>query len=81
MAARTVVDKPAEPAQESPGAVTDITESDIEELRAAIAQAAYYKAEKRGFSPGYEEADWLEAENEIMSMIREKASSSTSRTS
>lgn len=29
-----------------------------------IAERAYYKAEARGFEPGYEEDDWLEAENE-----------------
>ena len=27
-----------------------------------IAVAAYYKAEARGFAPGYEMDDWLEAE-------------------
>ncbi len=31
-----------------------------------IALAAYYKAESRGFSPGYELDDWLEAEHDIM---------------
>lgn len=30
-----------------------------------IAEAAYYKAEKRGFKPGNEVYDWLEAEREI----------------
>lgn len=30
-----------------------------------IAEAAYYMAEKRGFVPGYEMQDWLEAEKEI----------------
>lgn len=30
-----------------------------------IAEAAYYKAEKRGFTPGMELHDWLEAEKEI----------------
>jgi hypothetical protein len=30
-----------------------------------IAQAAYYKAERRGFIPGYEIEDWLEAELEV----------------
>jgi hypothetical protein len=30
-----------------------------------IQQCAYYKAEARGFSPGYEEQDWLEAEEQI----------------
>ena len=32
-----------------------------------IAEAAYYKAEKRDFVPGFEELDWLEAEQEIAS--------------
>ncbi len=31
-----------------------------------IALAAYYKAENRGFSPGHELNDWLEAEHDIM---------------
>ena len=30
-----------------------------------IAENAYYRAEKRGFTPGQEERDWLEAEAEI----------------
>ena len=30
-----------------------------------IAVCAYYKAEKRGFAPGYELKDWNEAEQEI----------------
>lgn len=30
-----------------------------------IAEAAYYKAEKRGFAPGFQEQDWAEAEAEI----------------
>lgn len=31
-----------------------------------IAEAAYYKAESRGFEPGREMQDWLEAESELM---------------
>lgn len=34
-----------------------------------IAEAAYYKAEKRGFKPGQEWDDWLEAKQEIMQMV------------
>jgi hypothetical protein len=30
-----------------------------------IAERAYLKAEKRGFEPGHEMDDWLEAEMEI----------------
>jgi hypothetical protein len=31
----------------------------------AIAESAYLKAESRGFEPGYELDDWLEAEQEL----------------
>ena len=30
-----------------------------------IAEAAYFKAENRGFAPGFEVQDWLEAEREV----------------
>jgi hypothetical protein len=30
-----------------------------------IAEAAYYRAEKRGFQPGNDFLDWLEAEREF----------------
>jgi len=36
-----------------------------EERQQRIALAAYYLAEQRGFSPGGELADWLEAEKQI----------------
>jgi hypothetical protein len=32
---------------------------------ALIAERAYFRAEKRGFAPGHELEDWLEAEREI----------------
>lgn len=35
------------------------------DLRTMIAEAAYFRAEKRGFAPGDECRDWLEAEREI----------------
>ena len=34
-----------------------------------IAVAAYYKAEKRGFHPGNEIQDWLEAKREIIALV------------
>ncbi|HMJ49147.1 MAG TPA: DUF2934 domain-containing protein [Burkholderiales bacterium] len=34
-----------------------------------IAQAAYFRAEKRGFAPGGELEDWLEAEAEILRQL------------
>jgi len=30
-----------------------------------IAEAAYYRAQARGFAPGYELGDWLDAEAEV----------------
>jgi hypothetical protein len=33
--------------------------------RRRIADAAYYRAEQRGFTPGFEDEDWLEAEKDI----------------
>jgi hypothetical protein len=35
------------------------------ERRRKVAEAAYYRAERRGFAPGGEDTDWLEAEHEI----------------
>lgn len=32
---------------------------------AIIAEAAYYRAERRGFAPGQELDDWLQAEAEV----------------
>jgi len=36
-----------------------------EELSNRVAEAAYYKAEARGFEPGHEVDDWLDAEREL----------------
>jgi hypothetical protein len=42
------------------------------ERRRRIAEAAYHRAQLRGFAPGYEEEDWLEAEKEIDAMATEQ---------
>ncbi len=42
---------------------------DLDEFHGMIAERAYYKAEKRGFVPGYETEDWLEAGQEIRQSI------------
>ena len=36
-----------------------------EQRAALIAEAAYFRAEKRGFAPGHETGDWLAAEAEV----------------
>lgn len=45
-----------------------------------IAEAAYYRAEKRNFSPGHELLDWLEAKNEILKLIQSNSSTKTQQT-
>ncbi len=37
----------------------------IDERRALIAEAAYFRAESRGFAPDGETDDWLQAEAEV----------------
>ena len=39
-----------------------------DEIGQLIAENAYYKAEKRGFEPGYEEHDWRESERDILTL-------------
>jgi len=48
---------------------TALIESSPEERWKVIAVAAYHKAEKRGFAPGDELQDWVEAEKEIDTLL------------
>ena len=41
-----------------------------------IAEAAYFRAERRGFSPGGELQDWLEAEAEVDELLQQLAAQS-----
>lgn len=41
----------------------------LDVLETMIAEAAYYRAEKRSFYPGYEICDWLEAKKEIIRQV------------
>jgi hypothetical protein len=52
----------------SPANPVPVYELDLS-LKSMIAEAAYYKAEKRAFTPGNELRDWLEAKREIIRMI------------
>jgi len=42
---------------------------DTDRMRAMIAEAAYFRAEQRGFAPGFDEQDWLAAENEVRTAL------------
>lgn len=46
------------------------TEPGEQTSKAMIAEAAYYRAEKRGFVHGMALEDWLEAEKEIDALTR-----------
>jgi hypothetical protein len=48
------------------GLGADGASSSSESRYEIIARSAYYRAERRGFAPGYEVEDWLEAEREVL---------------
>ena len=57
---------PRKSAAEAAKALTRATSFVGPEKRAAlIAEAAYFRAEKRGFAGGHETEDWLAAESEV----------------
>ena len=66
-AAPRAAPKSAKPA----GFANNAARSDIspDELRKLISEAAYYKAAERGFEPGHEMDDWVQAEREVMRRI------------
>ena len=45
-----------------------VTAKPLHEL--SIAEAAYLRAERRGFSPGQETDDWLAAEAEVDALLK-----------
>lgn len=62
--ARTAARKIPTKVKNNPLAIS-YTTSDESMHQRMIAEAAYYRAERRGFTPGHELEDWLVAEMEI----------------
>jgi hypothetical protein len=61
----------AEPVKtKAPAAGTPRITVNEEARRAMIAEAAYLRAERRGFASGNEEQDWLAAEEEVDALLR-----------
>jgi len=58
--------KGAKPAVFNSNARTEIS---ADEVRKLISEAAYYRAKQRGFAPGHEEEDWIQAEAEVMRRV------------
>ena len=48
-----------------PAGEPDTALSDARERHHRISEAAYYRAQRRGFVPGAELEDWFEAEKEV----------------
>ena len=54
--------------------------SPVVDWTAAIAERAYYKAERRGFAPGFELDDWLAAEREVAQLLAPMSAPKRKRT-
>jgi hypothetical protein len=61
-------DLPADPADI--GTNVSNNPSFTEDRQRMIAEAAYYRAHARGFAPGYELEDWLQAEAEVNRILK-----------
>jgi hypothetical protein len=59
----------AVPKKESPSASISAPLS-AEEIYRMIRETAYFKAEARGFAPGVELQDWLDAEKEVKQRLQ-----------
>ena len=67
---RSPWERPEQPGNEHREAHAAPTDSAIHRPESSdrqrrISEAAYLRAQRRGFCPGFEEQDWLEAEQEI----------------
>ena len=66
-AERRTAPKAAPKSTPKPASFSNTTRPDIpaDELRKLISEAAYYRAKQRGFQPGHELDDWIQAEAEV----------------
>jgi hypothetical protein len=68
--AATATPKPDRRAAAAPLSTSNVrAEASPDEIRRLIAEAAYYRAMERGFEPGHELEDWIEAESQVMDRI------------
>jgi len=70
-AAPKAAPKSSTPNAARPSAFNDSARADIspDELRKLISEAAYYRAKRRGFAPGHELEDWVQAEAEVIGRL------------
>ncbi len=65
--------KPAAAAAKAPTAVA--VSEDVR--RGMIAEGAYLRAERRGFAPGHEAQDWLDAETEVDALLKARVAATS----
>lgn len=68
--AKTPANTTARPQSFTGNARADISP---DELRKLISEAAYYRAKQRGFTPGHELEDWIQAEAEVMRRVSSRS--------
>lgn len=73
--AKTAPDAPSSEAVENRASMAGNTGADLspEEVYRLIQETAYYKAKERGFAPGHEVQDWIEAEAEVRRRLENRA--------
>ncbi len=59
----------SDPADPPTGGIQSGSQVDVQQHYRYIAEAAYYIAERRGFSGGCELDDWLQAEKQIAQLL------------
>ncbi len=63
----------SEPLADEPGQTAAAAAPRSDEVDRMISEAAYYLAEHRGFEPGHEIDDWLQAEAQVNDLLADRA--------
>ena len=72
-AATRAPSKPQQSQSPSKGAPDKGAKLSPEEVYRLIQESAYFKAKERGFAPGHEVQDWIEAEAEVRNRLEGRA--------
>jgi len=78
-ASKPPIDKPGEAPGHQNDSQAAIDRQAAKEREAAIAEAAYFRSERRGFAPGHELEDWLAAEAEVNQRRKDRGRKSRRR--
>jgi len=66
-------ESPARTAADAPVSKAPASKLSPEEVYRLIQESAYFKAKARGFAPGHEVQDWIEAEAEVRRRLESRA--------